>query len=236
MQEITLIAAFTAGLASVLSPCFLPLIPAFVSYLGGVGLEGKMDYHTRDKTMLNTGFFALGFIVVFSVLGVALNGALSSISAQLMDAISKLAGLAIIFFGFSVLGIIKLGILEKERKLAPKKTRYAYLTSFVFGAAFAISWSPCVGVLLAAIFFLAATQPGGAFILLFLYSLGLAVPFLAVGWFTAEASGFIKSHAKTFWYFNRLMGVVLVIIGLLVLTGNFSQLSSLSLSKCVGIG
>ncbi len=233
MVEIALIAAFTAGLASVLSPCFLPLIPAFVSYLGGVGLGGKA--YSREKTMLNTGFFALGFILVFSIVGIALNSALSSVSAQLMDAVSKFAGLAIILFGLSVLGFVKLGFLEKERKLAPKKTRYAYLTSFIFGAAFAVSWSPCVGVLLGAILFLATTQPGSAFVLLFLYSLGLAVPFLLVGWFTAEASDFIRRHAKTFGYFNKFMGVLLVAIGLLVLTGNFSQLSSLSLTKCIGI-
>ena len=234
MVEIALIAAFTAGLASVLSPCFLPLIPAFVSYLGGIGIEGKA--YSREKTMLNTGFFALGFILVFSILGVALNSALSSISTGLLDALNKVAGLAIIFFGLSVLGAIKLDFLEKERKLAPKKTRYAYLTSFIFGAAFAVSWSPCVGVLLGAIFFLATTQPGSAFILLFLYSLGLAIPFLLVGWFTAEASSFIKMHARWFGYFNKLMGVLLIAIGLLVLTGNFSQLSSVSLTKCIGIG
>ncbi|MFH0817118.1 MAG: cytochrome c biogenesis protein CcdA [Candidatus Micrarchaeota archaeon] len=236
-QEIALIAAFTAGLASVLSPCFLPLIPAFVSYLGGLGIgDGTGKNVSREKTMLNTLFFILGFVLVFSILGVALNGVLSAVSFQFLEVASKAAGLAIIFFGLTVLGIVRLGFLEKERKLKPMKTRYAYLTSFIFGAAFAVSWTPCVGFMLAAIFALAASQPGSSFLLLFLYSLGLAAPFAVTGAFTAQVSDFIRMHNKAFALLNKLMGVILVVMGILVLTGNFAKLAEISPTKCIGIG
>ncbi len=237
MAEIALITAFMAGLASVLSPCFLPLVPAFVSYLGGFGLsEGAGKNAAREKTMMNTFFFIMGFVVVFSVLGVLVKGALDSLSSQALDVVSKASGLAIVFFGLSVLGLIRLGFLEKERKLKPMKTRYAYLTSFIFGAAFAISWSPCVGITLAAILGIATTSPGSSFILLLLYSLGLAVPFAITGAFTAQVSGLIRKHGRAFMYFNRLMGAVLVIIGVLILTGNFAKLAEVSPTKCIGLG
>ncbi|MFH1470961.1 MAG: cytochrome c biogenesis protein CcdA, partial [Candidatus Micrarchaeota archaeon] len=116
------------------------------------------------------------------------------------------------------------------------KTRYAYITSFMFGAAFAVSWTPCVGAMLALIFGLAAITPGSSFVLLLLYSLGLAVPFILTGAFTSQVGRFIKNHEKTFSYFNRAMGVVLVLVGLLVLTGNFAKLAEISPASCIGLG
>ncbi|MFH1448086.1 MAG: cytochrome c biogenesis protein CcdA, partial [Candidatus Micrarchaeota archaeon] len=122
-QEITLITAFTAGLASVLSPCFLPLLPAFVSYLGGLGVVDSSKA-SREKVMLNTGFFVLGFILVFSVLGILLNSTLSAFSAQAIDYIEVIAGITIVVFGLWALGLVRISFLEKERKLKPMKTRY----------------------------------------------------------------------------------------------------------------
>ena len=126
------------------------------------------------------------------------------------------------------MGVIKIGFLEREYKLKPAKTRYAYLTSFIFGATFAVGWTPCVGAILGAIFTLAFTQPGSAFTLLFSYSAGLGIPFLLVGAFTAQASDIIKKHGKFMSYFNKVMGLLLIVIAYLVYTGELVKLANLA--------
>ena len=232
MVEITIIAAFVAGLASFLSPCVLPLLPAFLSYLAGVSLkEGVVSTNARMKIFLNTFFFVLGFVLIFSAFGVAINGLLVNVSFDLMQTVSKIGGIIIVVFGLFTLGAIKLPFLEREYKLKPIQTRYAYLTSFIFGATFAVGWTPCVGAILGSIFTLAFTQPGSAFILLFSYSAGLGVPFLLTGAFTAQASAFIKKHGKTMSYLNKAMGIVLIIIGILVFTGDFVKLANLAVAQ-----
>lgn len=234
MAEITLIAAFIAGFLSVLSPCFLPLLPAFVSYLGGIGFgEGKEKW-AREKVFLNTVSFVLGFVLVFSAFGIAINSFLSTASADLTQAIAWVGGLIVIVFGLWTLGLVKVGFLSQERRLSPKKTRYAYFTSFLFGATFAVSWTPCVGPMLGAIFAIALTQPGGAFALLFLYSCGLAMPFLVVGAFTAQANDWIRKHGQALWIFNKLMGALLIVIGILIITGKLTSLGSFGYAeKCL---
>jgi cytochrome c-type biogenesis protein len=235
VPEITLITAFLAGLASFASPCFLPLVPAFVSYLSGVSFgEGMKMEWARRKVFLNTLFFVLGFVVVFSALGVAANGILLGVSSQLMPILEKIGGIVIVFFGLFTLGAVKLDFLQKEHRIKPAKTRYAYITSFLLGATFAVSWTPCAGAMLITIFSLAVVQPGSSFALLFMYSCGLAVPFLITGAFTAQVSDFIKRHERKLALFNKVMGVVLIVIGILVFTGNLTNFSSLALAtKCL---
>src|SRR3989338_4542391 len=229
MVEITLIAAFIAGLASFVSPCVLPLIPAFLSYLAGVSLkEGLTNAESKIKIFLNTFFFVLGFVVVFSAFGVAINSILVNVSYDLMQAVSKIGGIVIILFGLFTLGIFSIPFLEREYKMKPIQTRYAYLTSFIFGATFAVGWTPCVGAILGSIFTLAFTQPGSAFSLLFTYAAGMGIPFLITGAFTAQASEFIRKHGRAMSYLNKAMGVVLIIIGILVFTGNLVKLANLA--------
>ncbi len=231
MVEITAVAAFIAGIASFVSPCVLPLIPAFLSYLGGVSLkESEVRTDARMKVFLNSIFFVLGFVVIFSVFGVLINSVLVSISFDVSQLVSKIGGVVIVIFGLFTLGVIKLGFLEREYKLRPAKTRYAYLTSFIFGATFAVGWTPCVGAILGAIFTLAFTQPGSAFTLLFSYALGLGAPFLLVGAFTAQAAEFIKKHGKFMSYFNKAMGIILIIIGYLVFTGELVKLANFAVA------
>ncbi len=229
MVEITFVAAFLAGLASFLSPCVLPLIPAFLSYLGGVSLrDGTTRADDRIKVFLNSFFFVLGFVVLFSAFGIAINGVLTNISFDLMQTISKIGGILIFIFGLFTLGIIKVWFLEREYKLTPTKTRYAYLTSFIFGATFAVSWTPCVGAILGSVFTLALTQPGSAFTLLLAYAAGLGIPFLLVGAFTAQANEVIRKHGKFMSYFNKAMGILLIIIAYLVFTGQLVKLANLA--------
>lgn len=180
----------------------------------------------RLKIFLNTVFFVLGFSVVFALLGVLLNSVFVSISYDLRLWVSRIGGVIIILFGLYLLGLLKIGFLEREHKLKAKKFSISYVTSFVFGATFAAGWSPCVGAILGAILTLAAANPGSAFGLLLAYSFGLSVPFLLAGAFISQATGAIKKFSPFLKYFNFVAGVLLVVLGVLVFTDQLAQISN----------
>lgn len=185
-----------------------------------------MDSSARLRIFLNTVFFVLGFSVVFSLLGVLLNSVFSTISYDLRIWVSYIGGAIIILFGLYLVGLLKIGFLEREHKLKSKKFSISYVTSFVFGATFAAGWSPCVGAILGAILTLAATDPTSAFGLLFAYSLGLGVPFLLAGLFISQTTSFIEKLSPYLKYFNLIAGVLLIILGILVFTDNLAQISN----------
>lgn len=232
MVEITVVAAFLAGIASFLSPCVLPLIPAFLTYLGGVSVKNlqskEFNFSSRLKIFLNAVFFVLGFSVVFALAGTLLSSFLLPVSYEVRLWMGRIGGIIIVLFGLFVLGLVRMPFLEREYKLQPSKTRYAYLTSFIFGATFAIGWTPCVGAILGGILTLAFTQPGSAFTLLTSYAIGLGIPFLLVGAFTPEALRLIRAHGKWSRYFDYLMGVILIIIGILVFFDKLSTIANLA--------
>ncbi len=231
-SEITIVAAFIAGLLSFASPCVLPLVPGFLSYLGGVGLKGG-EKASRMRIFLNAVAYVLGFVVVFSILGVLLNGVLGAASYDVRIWLSRIGGAIIILFGLYMLGLIKLGFLQSEHRIKPTSqgTRKSYLFSFLFGASFAVGWSPCVGAILGAVLTLAATAPGQSFVLLFAYSLGLGMPFLLVGAFVAQARGLIRKAGPYMQYFNIVSGALLIILGILVFTDSLSQVANLGLAQ-----
>lgn len=184
------------------------------------------DSSARLRIFLNTVFFVLGFSVVFSLLGVLLNSVFSSISYDLRIWVSYIGGAIIILFGLYLVGLLKIGFLEREHKLKSKKFSISYVTSFVFGATFAAGWSPCVGAILGAILTLAATDPSIAFGLLFAYSLGLGVPFLLAGLFISQTTSLIEKFSPYLKYFNLIAGILLIILGILVFTDNLAQISN----------
>ncbi len=232
MAEVTILIAFVAGLVSFLSPCILPLIPAFIAYLSGTSLNELKQNKAKARLHIftNTVFFVLGFAVVFSLIGVLLNSVLQSIAYDLRIWLSRIGGIIIIGFGLYLLGILKLPFLDVEHKIKVKKFKYSYPTSFVFGVAFAAGWTPCIGVILGSILTLAITSPGVAFNLLLAYSIGLGIPFLLTGAFIAQASSFIQKIGPALRYFNIVMGVVLIILGILVFTNQLPQLASFPLA------
>ncbi|MCB9362742.1 sulfite exporter TauE/SafE family protein [Candidatus Woesearchaeota archaeon] len=177
---------------------------------------------------LNSVAFVLGFSVVFSAMGVSLQTTLSSISFELQGFLAKLGGIIIIFFGLYLLNIVKVPFLQKEIRISVhKKFSSAYISSFVFGAAFAIGWSPCVGAILGAILALAISYPALAFFLMVAYSLGLSIPFLIVGYFADEARGWVKKYTASLRYASKVFGAILIVLGVLVFTGNLGAISSL---------
>jgi len=176
---------------------------------------------------INSIFFVLGFSLVFSLVGVLLQSVLSSVSFTVQKYLGYLGGTVIIFFGIFLLGLVKIPFLEQEHKLKVKrKFKYSYITSFVFGSAFAVGWTPCVGAILGAILTLAVSNPSSAFPLMLSYSLGLGIPFLLVGLFTNQASAWITKSGSKLKYVNYFFGVVLIILGIFVFTNQLSRIAS----------
>ena len=220
----TLIFAFTAGLISFASPCVLPIIPGFLAYLGGSSVQESGTH--RMRIFLNSAFFVLGFASIFSLLGVLLNTVLIHIAYGAQLWLGRIGGLIMIFFGLYLTGLIHVWSLDRPYKASVKKFNSQFFTSFVFGAAFAAGWTPCVGAVLGSILALAATQPTSAFFLLFTYSIGLGLPFLLVGLFTAQASVFINRTIHIFPYIKIVFGILLIGIGILAFTQNLSLLAN----------
>ncbi len=202
----------------------------------------------RDwSVFLASVFFVLGFSSVFSLFGVLLQTALASVSSAAEVWLSRLGGIVIILFGLFLLNIFTPEFLSREHTIAVKwRFKSSYLTSFIFGAAFALGWTPCVSAALGAILALATTSAGSAFFLLFAYTLGIGIPFLLVGLFTAQAQVMINKMGPWLLIFQYIFGVLLVGIGILVFTqelgvlGNFAILTtiltSLNFGTSIGSG
>jgi len=227
MADATFFFAFAAGFLSFLSPCILPLIPAFLAYLSGTTIEEAEKSKKKLNVFLNASFFVLGFSLVFSLIGVLLNTVLLSIGYDARIWLSRIGGIIIIAFGLYLLGILKLPFLNVEHKFRPKNFKISYLTSFIFGVAFAAGWTPCVGAVLGGILTLALTSPGTAFGLLFSYSIGLGIPFLLTGLFLSQTLSFITRIGPILKYFNILMGIVLIVIGILVFINKLAAFANL---------
>ncbi len=189
--------------------------------------ETKLSEGNRWTIFLSSVFFVLGFSVVFSILGILLQTVLSSSSFAIQKWLGRIGGTIIILFGLYLVGLIRPAFLERDYKIQVKhKFNSRYLTAFVFGAAFAVGWSPCVGAILGAILTLAVTQPGSSFALLITYSLGLGTPFLLVGLFTEKAQKWISKYGKTMRYLNIVFGVILIILGIFVFTSQLSRIAN----------
>ena len=195
---------------------------------------------------LNSVFFVLGFSLIFSLLGVLLQSVLLNVSYAVQIWLGRIGGIIIILFGLYLLffRLIKIPFLEKEHRLKVKRFRFSYLTSFLFGASFAVGWTPCIGAVLGAILTLAVVNPANAFGLLFAYSIGLGIPFLLAGLFTQQASALIKKKQSLLQYFNFIFGPFLIALGVLVFTNNLSLVANfpfltnllLSMESSVGLG
>jgi cytochrome c-type biogenesis protein len=200
-----------------------------LAYLGGTTVSEASGH--RREVFLNALFFVLGFSTVFAVLGVLLNTLLSTVAYDARIWMSRIGGVFIIIFGLYLAKLIRIPFLEREYKfrvgVGHIKSRYA--SSFVFGAAFAAGWTPCVGAVLGGILTLAVVQPGSAFFLLLTYALGLGIPFLLVGLFAAGAQSFIARHGRTMEYLTVAFGYVLIVLGVFVFTNRLARLANFDL-------
>ncbi len=174
----------------------------------------------REAIFLNSAFFVLGFTFVFSIVGVLLQTALSRASLEAVNTVRLAGGSVIITFGVLIIASARYAIpfFGVEHKIHVSKFRNSYVTSSVFGIAFALGWTPCVGAILGSVYTLAAVSPGLGFLYLMAFSLGLGIPFLLAGAFISRVSGFLRRTGRFLKYFNIISGLFLIVIGLLVVT------------------
>ncbi|MCG3780228.1 MAG: cytochrome c biogenesis protein CcdA [Candidatus Nitrosopumilus limneticus] len=235
MADPTILIAFSAGLASFIAPCILPMIPAFLAYISGTTLteinNGQKSNFKINKINIisNTIFFVLGFSVVFSILGVLINSILSENINQFANSLNWVAGIIIIIFGIFLLLSTKINSLNKEKKFHIKNFKSSYPMSFVFGLAFAIGWTPCVGPILGTILTLAATTPSTSFTLLLCYSIGLGIPFILIGTFFSKSTKIISSMTKHLKYYNIVLGGFIILLGILIFTNQLAYIANFPL-------
>ena len=242
LVETSVLVSALAGAGSFFSPCILPIVPAFISYLSGTtlsevqnagdGSQVAVKRMTRLNIFLNTVYFVLGFSLVFAVLGVIFNSVLANVGTGFQGTLQSIGGVVIIAFGAYLVLATKFRSLNFEKRMTKiPRFKTSYLTSFVFGAAFASGWTPCVGPILGSTLTLAATSPGAAYNSLLAYALGLGIPFLVTGAFFSQATGLIRRMVKYLKYFNPIMGTILIALGILVFTNQPSVVASFPLAN-----
>jgi cytochrome c-type biogenesis protein len=223
------LAAFFAGLVSFLSPCVLPLVPGYVSLISGVGVEElqSQEAHLLRKVMLNSASFILGFSLVFITLG-AISTEVGQLLARYKSVLAQVAGVVIILFGLHLTGILRIKALYADKRLHGVKGGSSMGGAFVIGFAFAFGWTPCVGPILAVILGFAAAQNSvtKGILLLAVYSLGLAVPFLLT---SLGIERFLKFYSRFRAHMHALevaSGALLIVLGGLLVVGRFTIISN----------
>ena len=215
--------AFFAGLLSFLSPCVLPLIPGYISYISGQNLNELAD--NKKNILLKSIFFSLGFSFVFIIFG-ATASLLGKVFITYSNELRIIAGLIIILFSLQFIGIIKLNILNKEKKYYTKKFNKNLFFPILVGAAFGFGWTPCIGPVLGSILALAAVEETfyKSILLLIFYSLGLAIPFILSGYAMNRFLIVSKNLKKLMPVITKTGGSILLITGLLILTNQLQIL------------
>lgn len=222
MNEVNLVLAFSAGVLGFLSPCIVPLIPGYLSYVSGLSLAEMSIAERRrhlGRVLGATSLFVLGFGTIFTALGASAS-ALGSLILDNRLLLTRVGGAVVILIGLSVLGVIKIPGLYRERRFQMQRRPLGLIGAFPVGMAFGFAWTPCVGPVLTAVLTLAAasrTAAGGA-LLLFAYSLGLGVPFLVTAvLMTAafDALGWLRRNAR---YVTAVSGVFLLVMGAAMVT------------------
>ncbi|MTI95041.1 MAG: cytochrome c biogenesis protein CcdA [Firmicutes bacterium] len=202
-------AAFLAGIIAFLSPCVLPLLPVYLAFLGGGGNQ------SRKQLAINILFFTLGFSLVFTALGAGAT-AVGRLLFDIQPILIRVAGIVLVIFGLQMLGFLQFKALSHHLgiNIRPARSKIGY---FLFGVTLALGWTPCIGIMLASILMLAGSQETvyQGMLLLFVFSLGFAVPFYAIGLVFGTDGFGVKSRRAAFWI-QRIAGVVLLIMGVLL--------------------
>ena len=221
-----LVVAFIAGLISFLSPCVLPIVPPYIAYMSGVALTEIENRKGRQKIVLTALFFVLGLSTVFIFLGFSAS-AIGAIFFEYQTLLNTIAGFIIMLFGLHFLGIYRLHFLDREARFEVENYQGTAFGSYVLGLAFAFGWTPCIGPQLGAILSLAASNASilKGTVLLAFYAMGLGIPFLIFALFINRLEGVLKFFKQYFKIIERIMGLLLWTIGLLMLTGGFSSIS-----------
>ena len=215
--------AFGAGFISFLSPCVLPLIPGYISYISGESLGDIVE--KQKKIILKTVLFSLGFSLVFISFG-ATASFIGNILLENSNTLRIIAGIIIIIFSLQLIGILNLNFLNQEKRFQTKNYSNNLFFPVLVGAAFGFGWTPCIGPVLGSILTLAAVESsiGKGILLLSLYSLGLAIPFILSGYGISKFLAFSKNFRKNIKIVSVSGGVILLITGILILTNKLQAL------------
>ena len=223
-MNITISIAFFAGLISFLSPCVLPLIPGYISYISGTSLD-KIDKSKKNLIVIKTIFFTLGFSLVF----IALGSAASFIGKFFLSnsyTLRIVAGIIIIFFSLQLMGIMNLNFMNKDFRVFTKSYNNNITFPILVGACFGFGWTPCIGPILGSILTIAAIEESSSksILLLSSYSLGLAIPFIISGILIDKFVIFSKKLKKYLNIINIAGGVILLLTGIAIITGQLQRL------------
>ena len=221
---IKLILSFGAGFISFLTPCVLPIIPGYISYITGK----KLNEIEKDKkvVLIKTILFSIGFSIVFIILG-ATASAVGNILLFLSNELRIAAGIIIIIFALQMLGIFNFNFLNKEKRLETSSYKDNYAFPLVVGAAFAFGWTPCIGPVLGSILALSATETSIAkgILLLSFYSLGLAIPFIFSGYYMSKFLTTRQGFSKHYGRVTKIGGIILLLTGILIATNQIQVVS-----------
>ena len=230
-ETITFPAAFLAGLLSFLSPCVLPLIPAYFSFITGLSVDkliAEDNKGIRQKVILSTLAYVAGFSFIFILFGASASF-IGGLASQYSWVIRYLGGGVVLVFGLHLLGIINIKGFQFEKRFHVKQKPMHLLGTFVIGMAFGAGWTPCIGPMLGSILIVAGNQETvlkGVW-LLAVYSSGLALPFILISFFINSMLGFMKRATRLIGVINKIAGILLIGIGLLLIFDKFSMLAIL---------
>jgi cytochrome c-type biogenesis protein len=213
MSDVNIFLALGAGFLSFISPCCLPLYPAFLSYITGmsVGELKAENAMLQRRSLLHTIFFLVGFSAIFIAIGFG-TSFIGRFFLEYQDLIRQLGGIFIVIFGLMIVGIFNPEFLMKDRKLEFKNRPSGYIGSVLIGMAFAAGWTPCTGPILSSVILLAASNPGSGVLYMAAYSLGFAIPFLILSFFVGKMKWIRKNSGKIVkigGYLMIVMGIVL---------------------------
>ena len=229
--DVTYFAALLAGLISFLSPCVLPLVPPYLCYLAGTSLdqmvgEGQLPPGAQRRAVFTSIVFVLGFTSIFIFLGASAS-AIGRLLVGHLDILAKVAGGLIILMGLHFVGLFKIPLLYREARYHGEVGAGGYVGAYLMGLAFAFGWTPCVGPVLAAILFVAASEDTiyKGMSLLAVYSLGLGVPFILAAFAMKPFMRFLGRFRKYLGLVEKVMGVLLIAAGIAFMTGAMTDLS-----------
>jgi cytochrome c-type biogenesis protein len=223
----SLFVALLAGVISFLSPCVLPIVPPYLAYMGGISMAEMTDDKVSNKPAIFAAiFFALGLSTVFIFLGFAAS-AFGRVFLQYQEVMGQIAGGVIVIFGLHFLGVFTIPFLQREARLDAGDRGGSAFGAYILGLAFAFGWTPCIGPILGAILSMAAQEASIArgTLLLATYAIGLGLPFIIAAIFINRAIGVMNRFKRHMGLIEKIMGGLLVLVGLMLVTGAFSSFS-----------
>jgi cytochrome c-type biogenesis protein len=232
MTEVNAILSFGAGVLSFISPCCLPLYPAFLSYITGISVEEIKENNglLQKRALLHTAFFLLGFTVIFIVIGFS-TSVIGSFFLKYDDLIRQIGSILIIFFGLMTIGVFKPSVLMKDRKMFSfRKRPTGYFGSSLIGIGFAAGWTPCTGPILASVIALAVTNPNQALFYMIMYSFGFSIPFFTMAFFIGKLN-WIKKYNRTIL---KVSGYIMVFMGIFLFFDWMTKLTSFLINRFYG--